>query len=55
MLDRLKAFRERFEEIERRLADPAVQNDRYELQRLGREQAPLRPIVEAYAAYERAD
>jgi len=55
MLDRLKAFRERFEEIERRLGDPAVQRDRYELQRLGREQAQLRPIVEAFAAYERAD
>ncbi len=54
-LERLKDVRERFADIERRLADPAVQGDRDELHRLGREQAQLRPIIAAYDAYLRAD
>jgi peptide chain release factor 1 len=55
ILDRLKAILERFDEIERQLADPRVQADRHELQRLGKEQAQLRPIVEAYRAYQHAE
>ncbi len=53
--DRLQSIRRRFDEIERKLADPAVQSDRFELQRLAREQAQLRPLVEAHEAYLRAD
>lgn len=53
-LDRLPSIRTRFDEIGRQLSDPAVQSDRFELQRLGREQAQLRPLVEAYEAYLRA-
>jgi peptide chain release factor 1 len=52
--DRLKEMESRFEEVERRLADPAVAARPGELKALGREHAELRPVVEMWRAYKRA-
>jgi len=48
---RLKEMEARFEEIERRLADPATAVDTDELKRLGKEHSDLRPVVEAWRTY----
>ncbi|MQA98697.1 MAG: peptide chain release factor 1 [Actinobacteria bacterium] len=48
---RLKEMEARFEEIERRLADPATAADTNELKALGKEHAELRPVVEAWRTY----
>jgi peptide chain release factor 1 len=52
---RLEEIEARFDEIERNLADPATANNRTEMTSLGREHADLRPVVEAWRAYKRAD
>jgi peptide chain release factor 1 len=51
---RLKEMEARFEEIERRLADPAVAARPHELKSLGQEHASLRGTVEDWRAYRRA-
>ena len=51
---RLKDMEVRFEEIERRLGDPALASKPDELKTLGKEHAELRPIVEDWRAYRRA-
>jgi peptide chain release factor 1 len=51
---RLKEMEARFEEVERRLADPAVAARPTELKALGKEHAELRDTVEAWRAYRRA-
>jgi peptide chain release factor 1 len=55
MFEQLEAVRERYDAIGRRLADPEVHSDLKELQRLGKEQAQLRDLVQLYAAYRRAE
>jgi peptide chain release factor 1 len=45
---RLDALLARYQEIEDRLADPEVHRDLDALQRLGREQSRLRPVVETH-------
>jgi peptide chain release factor 1 len=55
MFEQLEAVRERYDAIGRRLADPAVHGDLKELQRLGKEQAQLRDLVQLYEAYRRAE
>jgi peptide chain release factor 1 len=50
----LKATEARFEEVERRLADPSTAARPDELRALGKEHAALRPIVEDWRAYRRA-
>jgi peptide chain release factor 1 len=55
MFEQLEAVRARFEAITERLADPAVHTDLKELQRLGKEQAQLRDLVQLYEAYRRAE
>jgi peptide chain release factor 1 len=52
---RLKETEARFEQIERDLADPALGARPDELKRLGKEHSDLRPIVEAWRAYRRAE
>jgi peptide chain release factor 1 len=52
---RLEEIEARFDEIERTLADPATANNRQDMATLGREHAELRPVVEAWHAYSRAD
>jgi peptide chain release factor 1 len=52
---RLDEIEARFDEIERTLADPAIANNPTEMAALGREHADLRPTVEAWRAYKRAD
>ncbi|MGH7705588.1 MAG: peptide chain release factor 1 [Candidatus Dormibacteria bacterium] len=51
---RLEAVRERSEAIARELEEPGVSGDPSQLERLGKEQAELRPVVEALAALHRA-
>ena len=55
MFEQLEAVRARYDAITARLADPAVHGDLQELQRLGKEQAQLRELVDLYAAYRRAE
>ncbi|HET9849170.1 MAG TPA: peptide chain release factor 1 [Candidatus Dormibacteraeota bacterium] len=55
MFEQLDAVRERYDTITQRLADPAVHSDLRELQRLGKEQAQLRDLVQLYEAYRRAE
>ena len=55
MFEQLDAVRERYATITQRLADPAVHTDLKELQRLGKEQAQLRDLVQLYDAYRRAE
>jgi peptide chain release factor 1 len=45
---RLDAILARYQEIDDRLSDPAVQRDMEALQKLGKEQKSLRPVVEAH-------
>jgi len=55
MFEQLEAVRARYEAITDRLSDPAVHADLKELQRLGKEQAQLRDLVQLYSAYRRAE
>ena len=48
---RLNEVEARYEELERRLSDPAVSSDRDQLRTLGKEHSDLRPVVEGYRAY----
>ena len=49
---RLDDLINRYEEIERLMADPAIATDHARLAELAQEQAELRPLVEAYRAYK---
>jgi len=51
---RLEAARARSEAIAARLQDPEVSRDPQQLERLGKEQAELRPVVEALASLRRS-
>ena len=55
MFEQLDAVRERYDAITQRLADPSIHSDLKELQRLGKEQAQLRDLVQLYEAYRRAE
>lgn len=55
MMDRLRALRERFEELERLMADPEVVSDLAQLQRYAREHAELRDIVALYDALQETE
>lgn len=55
MFEQLEAVRDRYRAIGERLTDPAVHADLKELQRLGKEQAQLRDLVQLYEAYRRAE
>ncbi|MDQ3985568.1 MAG: peptide chain release factor 1 [Actinomycetota bacterium] len=51
---RLKEIEARFESIESSLADPDVASRPHELKPLGQEHSELRPIVEAWRSFQRA-
>ncbi len=53
MLDKLRQIHTRYEEIERRLSDPAVASDPKLLREVMREKKQLTPIIEEYHAYAR--
>src|SRR5579875_2831666 len=53
MLDKLKGIEERFEVLERKLADPAVIANNREYAQLARERAQLEEMVGAIRAYRR--
>jgi peptide chain release factor 1 len=53
MLDKLAKIEERFDEIERRLCDPAVIANRESFKDLSRERAALEELVPAYREYKR--
>jgi peptide chain release factor 1 len=55
MFEQLEAVRARYDAITARLADPAIHGDLQELQRLGKEQAQLRELVDLYSSYRRAE
>src|SRR5438046_8837558 len=55
MFEQLQAVWDRYYSITERLADPAVQADLKELQRLSKEQAQLKDLVQLYEAYRRAE
>ena len=51
MLDRIRAFRERFDEVLRALSDPDVLSDNARYRSLSREHRQLEPIIEAGEQY----
>ena len=53
MLDRLEHVEARFEELNRKLSDPAVVSDQKQLRDLGREHSDLTKLVEAYRELKR--
>ncbi|MBQ0038631.1 MAG: peptide chain release factor 1 [Clostridiales bacterium] len=55
MLEKLKKIEQRLEDVQQKLADPAVYTDRELLAKLSREQKELTPVVEVYRAYLRAE
>lgn len=55
MFEQLEAVRARYEAIGKRLADPNIHNNLGELQRLGKEQAQIRPVVDLYEAFRRTE
>jgi peptide chain release factor 1 len=55
MINRVEAILKRYREIESEMTRPEVLSDHEALARLGREQRSLRPIVETYEAYQRAE
>src|SRR5438874_13031068 len=48
---RLNEVEARYDELERRLSDPAVSSDLEQLRTLGKEHADLRQVVEGFRAY----
>lgn len=52
-LDKLREIEERYEDLSRKLADPAVLQDPNTYQRHAKAHADLHPIVEKYRAYQR--
>lgn len=54
MFDKLKALEEKYEEINQKLADPAVIADRQGFQELMKEHAGIEPVVMKYREYEKA-
>ncbi len=54
MLDRLRATEERFEELEKRMADPEIATDYSRIQTLAKERASLEEIVTLYREYRKA-
>ena len=52
--ERLKEIENRFEEVERSLADPDVAGRPDDIKALGKEHAELRPVVESWRAYRSA-
>jgi len=55
MFEQLEAVRARYYAITERLGDPAVHADLKELQRLSKEQAQLKDLVQLYEGYRRAE
>ena len=55
MLEKLKSVEERFEAIDRQLADPAVVGDQEQFRKLMQEHKVLTPIVEKYREYRTAE
>jgi peptide chain release factor 1 len=51
MLEKLQAVEERYEELTRRMADPAVATDPRRLRQYAQEQAELEEVVQAYRRY----
>jgi peptide chain release factor 1 len=55
MFEQLEAVRARYQAINQQLADPTIHSNLPELQRLGKEQAQLRDLVQLYDAYRAAE
>ena len=55
MLEKLREIEEKYIEIEKKLADPAVYSDVAQYAKYAKEQKELEPVVEAYRRYRRAE
>jgi peptide chain release factor 1 len=55
VIDRVQAIVKRYEQIDAEMTRPEVLRDHEKLAKLGREQRPLREIVETYYAYRQAE
>ncbi|MGI5978611.1 MAG: peptide chain release factor 1 [Oscillospiraceae bacterium] len=55
MLEKLKGIEEKYCEIEKKLADPAVYGDVAQYAKYAKEQKELEPIVSAFRAYRKAE
>jgi peptide chain release factor 1 len=54
MFEKLEAIEKRYEEIEARLYDPAVQNDHNLVKGLNKERIEIQDVVEAFRSYRKA-
>ncbi len=54
MLDKLRAIKDKYLELERQLADPAAASDQARFRKLNKEYSDLREIVRGYDRYARA-
>jgi peptide chain release factor 1 len=52
MVDKLEAIKRRYEDVELKLADPAVISDMQQFKKLNKEYRDLEPIVEIYGEYK---
>lgn len=55
MIEKLRALKERYEDLTKRLSDPELLSDMSEWQKVAKEQASLTEIVEKFAEYEKAE
>lgn len=55
MFDKLTALNEKFNELERSMADPAVASDPEEMRKLGKSHAELLPIITVYRHYRQLE
>ena len=53
MWENLEGAQKRFEEVTRRLSDPAVTSDREQFRALAKEHSDLRPLMECYEQYRK--
>ena len=52
MLDKLKEFKQQYDEIEQQMSDPEIIADRKRFIKLHKDYKDLQPLVEAYHEYE---
>ncbi len=51
LLEKLEIIAKKYDELGQRMADPSIHNDPKEFQRIAREHASIREVVEKYYQY----
>ena len=55
MIEKLKALKEKFQDLTQKLADPEVISDTKQWQHIAKEHSELAPIIDKYEEYEKAE